>query len=339
MSLKSDSIVFLLGAGASVDAGLKSSANINNIIEKLIQNEWQEFKELYFCVKSGIFFKQGVSGKFTQDINVEILMDTLTELTKRHEHTLSPFIGSWIPRLAEINYKLIEEFKQAILEKLVKEWVSLDDKNKSKYYKKLEKFQKEFEYPLHLFSLNYDLCIEKTIDSSLLKRGFNTDNRYWDYDLYKKEDGNKEIKLYKMHGSIDWINDNGRVKEIDGVPNPNKCAIIFGTIYKLRYVDPFLFFINEFKNKLLNDVDLLVIIGYSYSDEHINAIIAQAFQHNNQLKILNVSPGNEIEKIKRKFPDIESERFMVESCNAKSFFENKLSIDYIKKKLNLQDPF
>ena len=56
MSSRSGDIVFLLGAGASVEAKIPMSADMINEIETLLGNDedWKPFYELYNHVKSSI---------------------------------------------------------------------------------------------------------------------------------------------------------------------------------------------------------------------------------------------------------------------------------------------
>jgi hypothetical protein len=56
--------MFLLGAGASADAGIPISARMIGEIEQLLKSdpEWRPFVELYHHVKSAIFYSSGLKG-------------------------------------------------------------------------------------------------------------------------------------------------------------------------------------------------------------------------------------------------------------------------------------
>ena len=60
ITFKKDEVVVLLGAGASVDAGIPHSAAMVNQIEKALTAEWKEFRDLYNYVRSAIFYADGI---------------------------------------------------------------------------------------------------------------------------------------------------------------------------------------------------------------------------------------------------------------------------------------
>src|SRR5947209_19561741 len=99
MSSRSSDIIFLAGAGASVEAGIPASATMIDKIQGLLKDdtEWREFRDLYHHVKSAIYFSAGLKGKFNSDVNynIETLVNALYELEKNEEHQLYPFIASW----------------------------------------------------------------------------------------------------------------------------------------------------------------------------------------------------------------------------------------------------
>ena len=242
--LDSDSFIFLLGAGASYDAGIPISSKMITCIEDLIlkDEKWGKYRDLYYCIKSGIISAAGMTGNFSPNIvNVETLVNTMEELLKSYEHPLYPFIGSWIPRLLDVcenNFNRIREFKILILDKLCNEWTRCKYPEDYSYYKKFVKLQQEYNFPLSIFSLNYDLCLEKSISKEYIQRGFGGDHRWRWENLDEDSNIREPIRLYKLHGSIDWEKtDTGDVIESEKVSYED-VAIIFGTSYKLQYIDP-----------------------------------------------------------------------------------------------------
>ena len=94
--------------------------------------------------------------------------------------------------------------------------------------------------------------------------------------------------LYKIHGSVNWIEADGEnklfkvkeiqdptFKELEGMdnimihPTPLKYNASLGSPYSELF--------REFQKKLMQNNNILVTIGYSFSDEHINNLIFQAF--------------------------------------------------------------
>ncbi|MCL2347610.1 MAG: hypothetical protein FWC50_05035, partial [Planctomycetaceae bacterium] len=200
MSFRCDEVIFLLGAGASVDAGVLSSYKMIEQIEKLIQDdeEWKELKKLYYFLKSAIAFSEGIKGKNDDaQYNIEILLVTIEELLKRDSHPLFPFIGAWIPMLPEVakeDFSHVLKLKKRIVNKL-KGWIMPRYNDCFDYYQGLFRFQKDFRFPLRVFSLNYDLAVEisgrefgnSSNGRGFVERGFNPQSHKWDWQLLADE--------------------------------------------------------------------------------------------------------------------------------------------------------
>ncbi len=293
---RENDLLILIGAGCSVDAGIPASKNMIEKLEKLLDEdeEWVCYKKLYHLLRSSIHYSDGIQGSFKNNFDIERLVNVLSELEKKEGSILYPFIGSWSPRLLELagyNFEIIGRFKSSIIKKLSR-WVLLSDYRCANYFKGFFKLQNELDYSLRVFTLNYDLCFEKNIDDDKnLERGFDPGNNRWDWRRFEpNENDQPEIYLYKLHGSIDWERGtNGDIKCSDSVPE--KPDIIFGTMYKMQYIDPYLFYAYEFrKYSLLSKV--ILTIGYSFRDEHINGIISQALNLDKDRKLLIVSPNS-----------------------------------------------
>lgn len=350
MSFRKDGIVVLLGAGASKEAGVPTSMDMINDIENLIINgrqldgvDWATYRDLYFCVKSAILYGDGLKGTFGNrtNYNIEKLVNTLSELEKRESHPLYPFIGGWSIKILELagpNFGNVKHLREAILDKL-KAWVTIRIYARASYYAKLFAFKNEYNFPLRVFTLNYDLCIEKHHGTAILERGFDertdlpaAENRTWDWRRFEdNENVPVDMYLYKMHGSIDWERDSeGNLTysdEVTQIPVPD---LIFGTNYKLQYVDPYLFFAYEFRRYTL-DCQLILTIGYGFGDEHINGMLAQALSHDLRRRILCViwAQDGTLEDRKKEIKDSlrirNDDQVIVKCMMAKEFMEQSLT--------------
>ena len=341
---KQDEIVILIGAGASVQAKMPDSSTMIRKVEDLIENDgnWSKFRQLYNYIKSSIYFSDGIKGEFENRVlfNIERLVNTLEELKKKDEHPLYPFVGAWNPKLVEIggeNFKEVEALRNDIVGKLRKDWIELTRIEDASYYNGLVNFQRQYEYPLRVFSLNYDLCIEKICIEASIERGFNQ-NRKWDWRLFE-DIGNetKMIYLYKLHGSTDWkYGDDNVLTYLDSTSaiNSDEVTIIYGTSYKLQYLDPFLFFAYQFRKWTLDDSRLIIAIGYGFGDEHINGIIGQALNNNKGRKLLSIAPLSEGNTLEKKQKDIErilmvrneKNQVVCWDMGAREFMENNFTI-------------
>lgn len=305
MSSRAKDIIFLLGAGASAEAGIPPSAAMISKLEAKLQadKEWKPFGDLYNHVKSAILYKDGLAGRFGSCVsyNIETLVNTLYELERNEEHPLYPFIAAWNARfvsLAGQRFCTVRDFRHKILD-LLKHWVCPDDPTEGSYYGGFVAAQRVFTFPLRIFSLNYDLCVERLNSTEFaVETGFSGfgPKHIWSYerfiDLERGENSPPQAFLYKLHGSIDWKRDPeskalSRVEQVHPIP-PDEMEIIFGREAKLEAADPYLFYAYEFRQCAL-EAKLIVAIGYSFYDSHINKIVSQAIKADHSKRLLVVS--------------------------------------------------
>ncbi|WP_114788839.1 SIR2 family protein [Niabella yanshanensis] len=159
---------------------------------------------------------------------------------------------------------------------------------------------------LNIFTTNYDLYSEKAMDllgihyvngfTGGISKFFNP--AIFNYALAEKMDLSQSkwsvidnfFYLYKVHGSVNWVEAKGQrqnklfnVKEIQDPeyarlkdestimihPTPLKYNASLGSPYSDLF--------REFQRKLMQNNNILVTVGYSFNDEHINNLIFQAF--------------------------------------------------------------
>jgi len=136
---------------------------------------------------------------------------------------------------------------------------------------------------LELGSITAARCIQRGFDES----------RKWDWRLFEdRQEAESKLLLYKLHGSIDWTYDGEKnLTYVDGFSHitPDDIAIIFGTTYKLQYVDPFLFFAYELRRYTLDFAKLIVTVGYGFADQHINGILSQSLNRDTKRMLLSVT--------------------------------------------------
>lgn len=342
---KRNEIILLLGAGASVEAEIPDSKKMVRKIEELVSdgdNKWKRFRDLYHYVRSSIFYADGLDGVFGDDVpfNIERLVNVLDELSKKERHTLYPFVGAWNPKLQDLagsEFENVRSFQNEIIRILREEWVTLPEREKANYYKGLLRFQAEYEYPLRVFSLNYDLCIEETCGRDTVQRGFS--DRSWDWRQFDEtSDDLLPLLLYKLHGSLDWcFDENGKVVYSDSTSTikPDNMTLIFGTSYKLQYVDPFLFLAYELRRWTLDAARIIVCIGYGFNDEHINGILQQSLLQGHDRKLLAVlGPGDEafatkeLQRITNQLGSRQNQ-IIAKAWGAKEFLDNGLTLDFL----------
>lgn len=132
---------------------------------------------------------------------------------------------------------------------------------------------------------------------------------------------------------MDWyFNEEGRVTYSDSPSTirDEKIALIFGTSYKLQYVDPFLFLAYELRRWTLDAARVIVCVGYGFNDDHINGILQQALRQDRARKLLAVAgPNNDVAVAEKRVSDqlvAQEGQIIVQACGAKEFLDNTLTI-------------
>jgi len=340
MTGKSKDLVFLLGAGASVEAGIPASGMMIDEIETLLRNDprWKKFLDLYHHIKSAIYYSAGLKGRFERDVqyNIETLVNTIYELERNEEHPLYPFIAAWNSRLVSLSgdgFGKAMEFRRLILVRL-KKWVAPQDTSGPQYYRGLIQLQRDLNFPIRIFSLNYDLCVERLSSPDFrVETGFEgVGSQYkWDWERFEESDSGPtlpEIYLYKLHGSINWTRDRERnlisLEQTEGI-EPEEMEIIFGRDFKLEAADPYLFYAYELRKFSLL-ARMIVAVGYGFGDDHINKILAQALT-DTERRLLIISRCDDSESRIGKESQVakllraKDGQVIVRNGSAKEFFE------------------
>lgn len=152
--------------------------------------------------------------------------------------------------------------------------------------------------PVNVFTTNYDIFNELALESAqiLYDNGFDgyINRRFSPYSfnlrIVDEENRHKDkwspirkhVRLYKIHGSIDWVYRNNiiyqaKVEELSDIENIEN-VIIYPTLAK--HLDtqqtPYSELFREFNIKLQEKNTTLIVIGYGFPDTHINYMISQA---------------------------------------------------------------
>ncbi len=343
MSVGERAIIFLLGAGCSYDATVPMSKGMVINLESLLETSHKDtLFPLYNYVKYTIEYGNNLSGK-KQVFNIESLLVILHLLFENKKNYLYPFINGYSKDLFEYAGASFEHISELIklIERELPGWVTLDSYNKASYYSNFEKFQKELNFAIRVFSLNYDLCLEENV-SCKVETGF-YENNPWDGNRFIQTEDDEEtaIYLYKLHGSIDWERKNDQLRK--SAQHGIKPDIIFGTDIKLQAIDPYLFYLYEFRRYALES-EIIISIGYSFGDNHINDLIRQALSSGSSKKIISVAPvrdkKEEVARIKECLNHGREENILVENKTAKEFLRDILTVEYVGSKLQQMElPF
>jgi hypothetical protein len=294
-------ILFLLGAGASKDAGLPLAVEITDRIMVDIEKRYQSLVPVVRFVHGGICFGRGCAGKKPDDkVNIEDFLIACQEIANRSSSSLYPFVSSWHEKVSEVGPLPADVDGDGALnafdfigrhgKKRLREWLTLADKATAKYFRNLKDFI-DAGFRLHLFSLNYDDCVELALADALseINRKWTTgfDSKGWKPDLFEPKKKKKfDALLYKLHGSLDWVEDEElgvcslkwpMVERGEEVPDTYDSLLIFATAMKLIPRDPYLTLLVNFRSELMR-CECVVILGYSFGDDHVNTMLLDALQ-------------------------------------------------------------
>ena len=310
--IKHDTI-FFFGAGASVDAGIPDTYRfVDDFLNDVEEKNPTLFSSLNEIISIRKKFNERTLGKDKARVDVEQLLSTLEHLKTKDNEILLEFFGNETCKM-EIDDKVVSKLKSS-LEEFIRKVVVVKDEIKLDYLKELL----NFKFPLEIYSVNYDTCIEQLSHMNFLKYtdGFDI---YWNPDNFKEDKFN--IKLFKLHGSIIWYESN--TKEYLKIPvrgfdndEPINLRLITGEtvnpllIYpmqKWEYVEPLTELQLLFKKRLVEkDTKFLVVVGYSFRDEYIIRMLWDAARRNEALHIVLVDPNaQEIFENRLKFIDSE----------------------------------
>lgn len=165
-----------------------------------------------------------------------------------------------------------------------------------------------WESPVEVFTTNYDLLIERALESARVPHCdgfvgsvlpfFDTATVEGDWGKDTACPPREWIRVWKMHGSIGWrvVKDPvTTIPRICRVPatsiKADEDLVIFPS--RTKYSDsrklPYLSYHDRFRKLLNRGSALLVVAGYSFSDQHINEIVYQALRSNTRLAVTVLS--------------------------------------------------
>jgi hypothetical protein len=293
-------LLFLLGAGASKDAGLPLAIEITDRIVDDIERSYVALMPLLRFVHGGICFGRGCSNKKPDErVNIEEFLIACQDLAHRSSSTLYPFVSSWHEKLAEVGHLPPEieeagetnafEFVSRHCKRRLREWLTINDSTRIKYFRNLKDFISE-GFRLHVFTLNYDECVELALAHELGEingkwtTGFH--HKGWKPELFDNKKKRFDALLYKLHGSLDWVEDEDlgvcsvkwpMAEHAEEIPDTYESLLIFATALKVIPRDPYLTLLVRFRAELLR-CECVVILGYSFGDDHVNTMLLDAMR-------------------------------------------------------------
>lgn len=348
--------VFLLGAGASMHADCLSSkgmlSDLKSSITKLPSTDERRthFLSIYDFIIQSLVYQSALkdtSQVISDIVNIEDFVAVLKQMIDREYIVPGPLIGSWNSKITSWELRketILRDFLDYIHDKLIFEWTKFNEDKASELIAPLKSLTTSPEsFNMRIFSLNYDLILEKGLNTAGEDRVyFGFSQKQWQGDFDDENDVTK-IKLYKLHGSLDWFFDSDQEDIKLGDPENGRPLIVFGSGPKIQSYDPFLSLLSSYRN-CLKEASLFITIGYSFQDRYINNILIQSLNSGLNKKLLVVDPytkGTELDFIKRvelfqsskslneviNLTKISEQKLEFAKISAKEFFESYLAND------------
>lgn len=304
--LETRNLSFLVGSGCSLGKNgiptmKKLADDFFEPVDDLIEEMPEQIKKLILN-KENIEILEKFQINFLEEpfrTNLETFLGTLYSLRFYLEQTKNE------DELKEID-TVINQTKNFILYKCLNEENKGKDitilDNYKNFYRKLSLRDSNLPKP-NIFTTNYDLFSERAMDdlgitytngfSGFIERYFNPSifnyalAEQMDISSFKWNVIDSFIYLFKIHGSVNWVeveetNKLFKVQELQSVnfeflsdkknlmiyPSPIKQNASLGSPYSDLF--------REFQKRIAQNQSILVTMGYSFGDEHINNLIYQA---------------------------------------------------------------
>lgn len=323
--LQSDNLNFIIGAGCS----------------SCIDDEDKEIGIPTMGILANKFYERNptfkVNNKLAKDLfpnNLEALLNYLIAIS-----------NICAPSKQKTITNKMETIKHFIFDQICDAEYSSDILNiyKEFYLKIIKKTRKT---PVNIYTTNYDMFNETALDElgfmynngfmGSSKRVFNPNS--YNYVLVENLNLSKDvwksvsnfINFYKIHGSINWLKEENSEKytsriiekdlEVIKKNKDYKSLLIYPTPQKDRstLMVPYSDLFRMMQNNLLKSNSVLISMGYSFGDEHINRIILNALSVYD-FKLIIFGKSEMIDNLKQ----IGDKRiYIIESNNQIHYFKN-----------------
>ena len=287
----SKNIGFFFGAGTSCALGVPNVEILTTGIEaKLTGDFLANFKLVKADLETNIT---------TRKVNIEDILNQIRRIRELTGETAKVYEG-----VSGENAKLLDKEICTVIYDIIadKESVANID-NTKKFFAWLSLLNRD--YSKEVFTTNYDLIIEKSLEASQIPYfdGFvgSYEPFFWqesiDQFVSKNDLTQNWIRLWKIHGSLSWFWKEDkitksqkiiRIGKIENIKKEDNELVIYPSKekYDSSKKQPFIAYFDRLKNYLLNGELLFVFTGYSFSDQHINEIIFNCLRQNNRLTVL-----------------------------------------------------
>lgn len=288
------SIIFLLGAGASRDAGMPLVSELTSEIRASLPGLRDPAGE---CGEAASDLFEEVA-KIDQRVaaNYEAFFEWLAYLRQatKEPFSLATKLNLNVLDIGATASCIAWSVKGAIIKSLVQRHCR--ESYDPAYLAGLADFV-PLNRRLHVFTTNYDSCVEDACRSCGLdiRMGFSARSGRWTPSVFRAR--SPGVNLYKLHGSLNWaVNADPEAAAFNEIiecrrfdPNVDP-ELVLGPGPKLQSDEPFVTLYAEF-HRALSSAKVCILIGCSLEDDHIRNPIRRANQHGMSIVEVNPSPA------------------------------------------------
>jgi hypothetical protein len=287
----SKNIGFFFGAGTSCALKIPNVEQLTSEIEKILKDD---FKKNFDIIKKDL-----ETFLTSRKVNIEDILNHVRRIRDITGESTKDYQGVSGEAAKKLDKEICTHIYNIILEKEK----AADLNTTKKFFSWLNILNREFSK--EVFTTNYDLIIEKSLEISHIPYfdGFvgAYEPFFWQEGIDKiisKDDLTKNwIRLWKIHGSLSWFWKEDpkskspkiiRIGRIDDILKESNELVIYPSKekYDSSRKQPFIAYFDRLKNYLLSGELLFIFSGFSFSDQHINEIIFNCLRQNNRLTVL-----------------------------------------------------
>lgn len=283
---KKRNAIFFLGAGASAHAGIPTVVPMTEEFQAHVMQNYKKCDRVLRSVISGL----KKSGKHDSP-DIEAILRTVHRLIDHENDEISQFLKDG-HRLEQTELIALKDILQTFIRNKVLRPTDVS------YLAPL--LDAVWGGPVDIFSVNYDPCIE-LLCRNLQRRLVDGFVPEWNPQALETEDPSA-VCLYKLHGSALWFqSDAGWPIKIPIGPSKDSNSslelfdgskvepIMLYPMHKQPVEAPLLDFTYILKQRL-ESASFLIVIGYSFRDEYLSALIRDAFNSNPELHMVSIGP-------------------------------------------------
>lgn len=290
------------GAGTSMSMGLPGIVTLTNeVLEKIDSDKKEKIQSVFDHIK-----QHSLNGEYATIEELLNYIRMIRQITyEKDSVTYLDVDGTSAVKLDQNICKTIHEILSSKENEITEQADGL---------KAMQKFVAWYNwsgqgYNREIFTLNYDLILEKSMESLQIPffDGFiGAYEPFFHTESVENIDNESKLpnnwtRLWKLHGSLGWYwkkeKQHSRVVRL-GAQTPRDSLdelVIYPSKdkYESSRKQPFLTYMDRLRTYLKSGETLFIISGYSFADEHINEIIFNALRQNNRLHALAFIYGDD----------------------------------------------